>query len=261
MNHYQLLKLDTKCEFKEIKRAYFRQAKTCHPDLFNNAKAKEEEFKRLVVAFDTLSDPLKRVLYDESLGLGKAFQAQSSQNINSSASFSIMDLPSDDVLEEFIVGNSPPPHAHIATLFLDLTETEVFMTFREGKNLFYSRKYQAALLLFKKAVNLSPQNIIYHYYLGRTLAILGKFRKSKHQYNIALRIGRRRIPVQNLDRIKNEVNRVNKSHFPLWTSFANLFIQADSSSSIPDDQQMIDSANRVIENLMKDDNDIKLLKK
>lgn len=260
MNHYKLLKLDTTCDFKEVKRAYFRQAKLCHPDLFNNAKDKEEEFKRLVVAFDTLSDPLKRVIYDESLGVGEESQAQSSRNINSSVSFSIMDLPSDDVLEEFIVGNSPPLHAHIATLFLDLTETEVFMTFREGKNLFYSRKYSAALLLFKRATNLSPQNIIYRYYLGRTFAILGKFRKSKNQYNIAIKIGRRRIPVQNLNRIKNELNRVNKSQFPIWSSFVNLFIQEDTSSNIPDDQQMIDSANRVIEKLMKSDNDRKMLK-
>ena len=32
--YYQILDVDSRAGFAELKRAYFRQAKLCHPDLF-----------------------------------------------------------------------------------------------------------------------------------------------------------------------------------------------------------------------------------
>ena len=67
MNYYEQLGIAPDCDFAAIRKAYYRRAKECHPDLFGNAPEKAEEFKRLVMMFDTLSDPGKRRAYDETI--------------------------------------------------------------------------------------------------------------------------------------------------------------------------------------------------
>jgi len=49
----------------EIKQAYRRKAKECHPDLHPNDKTAEERFKELNEANEVLSDPDKRARYDQ----------------------------------------------------------------------------------------------------------------------------------------------------------------------------------------------------
>ena len=48
----------------EIKAAYRRLARKYHPDVNPNDKAAEAKFKEISVAYDTLSDPEKRQMYD-----------------------------------------------------------------------------------------------------------------------------------------------------------------------------------------------------
>ena len=63
---YQILGVPSTADFAAIKRAYYRRAKECHPDRFQNSPVKTREFQILVEAFDTLSDGLKRRRYDIS---------------------------------------------------------------------------------------------------------------------------------------------------------------------------------------------------
>ena len=67
MNYYEILGIGRECGFAALKKAYYRRARECHPDRFGNAPEKVEEFKLLVEAFVTLSDPEKRRQYDASL--------------------------------------------------------------------------------------------------------------------------------------------------------------------------------------------------
>ena len=62
---YDILGVRVTATFEEIKKAYYRQVKLCHPDLFNGDLAKTQEFQELVNAFDILSDPFTRKEYDE----------------------------------------------------------------------------------------------------------------------------------------------------------------------------------------------------
>ena len=49
----------------EIKSAFRKQAKTCHPDLHPGDKEAEARFKELNEAAEVLSDPDKRAKYDQ----------------------------------------------------------------------------------------------------------------------------------------------------------------------------------------------------
>ena len=66
---YKILGVDKDAGDAEISRAYKKKALKCHPDKFQGDKAKEEEFKELTEANETLSDPQKRQRYDSGVDL------------------------------------------------------------------------------------------------------------------------------------------------------------------------------------------------
>lgn len=103
MNYYEQLGIAVDSDFTAVKKAYYRRAKECHPDLFRNAAEKAEEFKRLVMIFDTLSDPVKRRSYDETILVESRISYAAPCGADS-----IMDTGANDTLEELIVGNDPP---------------------------------------------------------------------------------------------------------------------------------------------------------
>lgn len=64
-DYYEVLGVDKNASAAEIKSAYRKKAKTCHPDLHPDDKDAENRFKELNEANEVLSDPDKRARYDQ----------------------------------------------------------------------------------------------------------------------------------------------------------------------------------------------------
>ncbi len=62
-DYYEMLGVARESTPEEIKKAYRRLARTLHPDV-NPDPAAQEQFKALTLAYEVLSDPQKREMYD-----------------------------------------------------------------------------------------------------------------------------------------------------------------------------------------------------
>jgi molecular chaperone DnaJ len=66
-NHYEALGVSKSATPEEIKKAYRTLALKHHPDRNPNDRKAEEKFKELAGAYEVLSDPKKRLEYDDAL--------------------------------------------------------------------------------------------------------------------------------------------------------------------------------------------------
>ncbi|MBI4875116.1 MAG: J domain-containing protein [Acidobacteria bacterium] len=64
-DHYVTLGVSRSASAEEIRKAYRRLARKCHPDLNPGDKASEERFKKIQEAYDILSDPKKKQMFDQ----------------------------------------------------------------------------------------------------------------------------------------------------------------------------------------------------
>src|SRR3989442_5699690 len=63
-DYYKVLGIKRDAKPEEIKKSYRRLARKYHPDVNPGDKSAEERFKQMSEAFDVLSDPKKRTVYD-----------------------------------------------------------------------------------------------------------------------------------------------------------------------------------------------------
>ena len=64
-DYYQTLGIDRKADTDEIRKAYRKLARKHHPDLNPGDKAAEDRFKKVQEAYDVLSEPKKKTMYDQ----------------------------------------------------------------------------------------------------------------------------------------------------------------------------------------------------
>jgi len=68
-SHYDILGISAAASNQEIKAAYRRLARVCHPDVaaIDRKNSSADDFMKIHTAYSTLSDPDKRANYDRSL--------------------------------------------------------------------------------------------------------------------------------------------------------------------------------------------------
>ena len=77
MNYYEILGVDREVNPKDLKKAYKKLAKKWHPDLNrDNPKLAEQKMREINVAYDTLSDEVKRIDYNKKLDAESKNQSQ-----------------------------------------------------------------------------------------------------------------------------------------------------------------------------------------
>jgi molecular chaperone DnaJ len=64
-DYYELLGVNRRAPLKEVRQAYRKLARKYHPDLNPGDKSAEEKFKQIQEAYDIISDPKKRQIYDQ----------------------------------------------------------------------------------------------------------------------------------------------------------------------------------------------------
>lgn len=95
-NHYEVLGLARDATGEEIKKAYRKLARQYHPDVYSGADA-EAKFKDVTHAYEVLSDPQKRRIYDTT---GNENGTQS----GAGAGFSGAGFAFQDIFETFFGG-------------------------------------------------------------------------------------------------------------------------------------------------------------
>ena len=83
-NYYKLFEVTNDADISTLRSAFRKKAKSCHPDLFQHVSPEErknlqKKFVRLSQAYETLSDPKKRQLFD--LRLRKSSVKAGQQNV------------------------------------------------------------------------------------------------------------------------------------------------------------------------------------
>ena len=99
-DHYEVLGVARNADEAAIKKAYRKQAKKYHPDRYSDPKKKEQAeklFVKVAKAYETLSDPEKRRMYD--LGgdeqVNEAEQRRRAQEAYGAVSYTHLTLPTN----------------------------------------------------------------------------------------------------------------------------------------------------------------------
>lgn len=79
-NYYEILNVNIDSTSLEIKRSYRKLANKYHPDKNNGDTTSSEYFKKINIAYDTLSDISKREQYNLFLAKKETFSENNSQN-------------------------------------------------------------------------------------------------------------------------------------------------------------------------------------
>ncbi|XP_057757594.1 uncharacterized protein LOC130976697 isoform X1 [Arachis stenosperma] len=104
VDYYKILDVDKNAKDDDLKKAYRKLAMKWHPDKNpNNKKDAEAKFKQISEAYDILSDPQKRAVYDQygEEGLKGQVPPPGGGSDSSSANFQFNPRSADDIFSEF----------------------------------------------------------------------------------------------------------------------------------------------------------------
>jgi len=132
-DYYSALEVWPRASEDDIKKSYFRLAKSYHPDVAGDTPQNRERFKLINEAYSILSDPQKRREYDESLR-----KKGGTKDAN--------ELQEQD-------------------------RRKAGLAYRQARDAMRTGRYDKAVLLLKTAVSFDDSNPSYHSWYGFALAM------------------------------------------------------------------------------------------
>ncbi len=92
-DHYETLGVKRDASAEEIRKVYRKLARKYHPDLNPGDKASEEKFKQVQEAYDILSEPKKKKMYDQyGFYSESGFQGNAQKDAGAAASISTVSI-------------------------------------------------------------------------------------------------------------------------------------------------------------------------
>jgi curved DNA-binding protein CbpA len=73
-DYYAILGIQREASSREVKRAYRKLVRKCHPDLHPGDPTCKAKIQEINEAYEVLSDPVKRRAYDRRVEVGKISQ-------------------------------------------------------------------------------------------------------------------------------------------------------------------------------------------
>jgi curved DNA-binding protein CbpA len=137
LTHYELLGVPRDASSEKISEAYFERSRLFHPDLRHRedlAKFEREltaVFERMKKAYETLSDPESRALYDQSLDA------------------------------------APPPMLEAPSADPEMRKKIAAQNFRRARQLIEEKDYHPAIEMLREAIRFVPDNAEYRYVLSQ----------------------------------------------------------------------------------------------
>ncbi|XP_076914376.1 uncharacterized protein LOC143573365 [Bidens hawaiensis] len=134
VDYYKVLQVDRNATDNDLKKAYRKLAMKWHPDKNpNNKKDTEAKFKTISEAYDVLSDPQKKAIYDQYGEEGLKGQVPPSSGMphdGGSGSFRFNPRNADDIFSEFFGFSSPFGGSHGGQFPRGMFREDIFSQFR-----------------------------------------------------------------------------------------------------------------------------------
>ncbi|KAI8069628.1 hypothetical protein BC940DRAFT_297134 [Gongronella butleri] len=151
-DYYQVLDIPKKATPEEIRRAYIRRSRVCHPDKFVPPyEPATESFQLLSIAYETLSDPSTKLMYDLSSNKQQSFTPNGSKNPNDTLQRVLHQLFQEMMEGEFQTMrafihamNETNPGMHIS----DDAIAHIEIAFRKIRELFVSTQHYYHVVQF-----------------------------------------------------------------------------------------------------------------
>lgn len=87
--YYDMLRVSTNADSAAIKKAYYKEARLCHPDKNPDDPEAHEKFQRLGMAYQVLSDEKARAAYDKD-GIPESGSAEAMEQVDPFVFFNVM---------------------------------------------------------------------------------------------------------------------------------------------------------------------------
>ncbi|MHB0998013.1 MAG: J domain-containing protein [Armatimonadota bacterium] len=192
-NYYQILGVSRLATADQIKRRYRLLARKYHPDVAENKETARAAFIEINDAYQTLTNPDKRLLYDASLDKELlAFQARARAESAAGRSARQSGRPHTGTYNN-------QTHTYSSNVN---TAEEARKKVVEAESAFIGRQFKTASAACKEAIRLDRRNARAYVILGDIYRIQGFDEQAISAYTVALQLDPRNTDVQiKLDRV------------------------------------------------------------